>query len=72
MSYFEKFKEQLPSKENLYSSLTGKKSSNEEYEHALKFWNKFEMKTMKDYYHFYLKCDVLLLVDVFEIFRNNT
>ena len=32
------------------------------------------MKTMKDYhlYHLYLKCDILLLADVFEKFRNNT
>ena len=36
MSDFEKFKEQLPSKENLYSSLTGQKSSKKEYEHDLK------------------------------------
>ena len=25
---------------------------------------------MKDYHNFYLKCDVLLLAEVFEIFRN--
>ena len=30
------------------------------------------MKTMKDYHDLYLKCDVLLLVDVFEKFRNNS
>ena len=30
MSNFEKFKEQLPSKERFYSSLTGKKSSDKE------------------------------------------
>ena len=30
------------------------------------------MKTMKDYHNLYLKCDVLLLVDVFEKFRNNS
>ena len=48
---FEKVKEQLPSKEN---------------EHVLNVWSKFEMKTMKDYHDLYLKCDVLLLTDVFE------
>ena len=30
------------------------------------------MKTMKNYHNFYLKCDVLLLADVFERFRNNS
>ena len=62
-------KEQLSSKEKFYSSLTGKKISDKEYEHVL---NKFEMKTMKNYYHIYLKCDVLLLPDVFEKCINNS
>ena len=26
---------------------------------------------MKDYYNFYLKCDILSLTDVFEKFRND-
>ena len=54
-----------------YSLLKGKKVSDKEYEHVIKVWNKFEMKTMKDYYKLYLKCNVLLLADVFENFRNN-
>ena len=55
MSGFEKFKEELSSKENVYSSLTGKKISDKDYEHVLKVWNKFEMKRMKDYHDLYLK-----------------
>ena len=60
MSDFEKFmEEKLPCKEMFYSSLTGKKSD-KEYEHVLKVWNKFEMKTIKGYPDLYLRCDVLL------------
>ena len=38
-----------------------KKISDEEYDHVLKVWNKFEMKTVKDYH------DLLQLAEVFEI-----
>ena len=55
LSDFEKFKEKLPSKETFYSSLTGKKISDKEYEHVLNVWDKFEMKKMKDYHDFFLK-----------------
>ena len=50
MTDFEKFKEKLPSKEKFYSSLAGKKINDKEYDHVLKVWDKFEMKTMKDYH----------------------
>ena len=72
MSNFEKFKEELSCKGKFYSSLTGKKISGKEYEHVLKVCNKFQMEKMKDYHDLNLKCDVLLLADVFEKFRNNS
>ena len=59
MSDFQKFEEELQSKEKFYSSLTDKKISDKEYEHVLKVWNKFEIKTIKDYHGLYVKCDVL-------------
>ena len=72
MSIFEKFKEHFPSKEEIYSSLAGKKNSDNENDHVLKDWNKFEMKKMKDYHDLYLKCDALLLAGEFGKFRNNS
>ena len=71
MSDFEKFKEELPSKQKFYSSLTDRKISDKEYVHVLNVWKRFEMKTMKDYLYLDLKSDILLLADVFEKFRNN-
>ena len=65
MTDFEKFKEELPSKEKFYSSLTNRKITDKEYEHIINVWKKFEIKTMKDYQGLY----VLLLVNVFEKFR---
>ena len=59
MTDFEKFKEELPRKEKFYSSLTNRKITDKKYEHVLNFWNKFQMKTVKDYHDLNLKCDIL-------------
>ena len=72
MSDFGQFKEESPSKQQFYSTLTGKKINEKEYEHVPKALNKFEMKTMKDDHNLCLKCDALLLADIFEKFRNNS
>ena len=48
------------------------KNSDKEYEHVHKDLGKFEMKTMKDYHKWHLKCHVLLLADVFEKLRNSS
>ena len=66
------FKEKLSSKEKFCSSLKGKQISDKKYDLVLKVWNKFAVKTMKNYNNFYLKCDILLLEDVFEKYKNNS
>ena len=72
MSNFENFKEQLLSKQNFYSLLTGTQISGKEYDHVLKVLNSFKMKSMKDNHDFYLKWDVSLFGYVFKDIRNNS
>ena len=59
------FENKLPNKETFCSFLAGKQIGDKEYEHVLNVRNIFEMKTMKDYHDLYLKCDILLLAEVF-------
>ena len=49
-----------------------KKVSDKEYEYVLNVRNKSEMKKMKYYHDLYLRCDVSLLTNAFEKFRNNS
>ena len=48
--------------------------SDQDYDHTQQVWNRItpghENITLGDYRDVYLKTDVLLLVDVFEVFRN--
>ena len=60
----------LPPKEAFYSELMGKGISDEDYQHAHTIWKEFNIESMKDYPNLYNLSYVLLLVDVFENFRN--
>ena len=71
MSDFEKFKEELPRKEDFYSSLIGKKLVTKTMNIILRFGITLKWKRWK-IIMFYLKRDVILLPDVFEKFRNNS
>ena len=67
MDSFQKFgDQQLPPKEEFYSILTDEGISDEQYQHAQKVWNTFNMRTMGEYHDLYLKSDIPLLADVFE------
>ena len=70
MDTWDRFTEpKLPPKEAFYSKLSDAHMSDEDYTHAQKVWATFGCKTMGDYSGLYCHTDVLLLADVFEMFR---
>lgn len=69
----EKFNEtQLPPKEAFYNKLKKEPISDERYQHAVKVWNFFQMKTLGEFHDLYVLTDCLLLCDTFQKFREMT
>ena len=69
MDKWEKFKEEsLPDKECFYSKLNNEHITDEDYAHAQKVWNTFNIKNLGEYHDLYVQSDTLLLADVFENF----
>ena len=60
----------LPPKEAFYSNLNLENISDEDYSHAQKVWKVFEIRNWCKYHNLYVQADTLLLIDVFENFRN--
>lgn len=58
----------LPPKESFYSTLNGSGITDQDYEHAQKVFEMFNMKSFAEYMELYMKLDVLLLADIFEAF----
>ena len=70
MSGPKKFAETLlPPIEDFHDPLNDEALQQEDYERAKIIWAEFNMKTLRDYHDHYLLCDVLLLADVFQNYR---
>ena len=71
MDRWERFnEEQLPSIEKFYSLLNLKHITKDDYKHAQKVWNTFNIRNLGKYHDLYVQSDTLQLADVFEKFRN--
>ena len=59
----------FPKRNQFFNTLADTECKVKEYLRAKLVWKKMKCKTFKDYHDIYLKTDVLLLPDFFEIFR---
>ena len=65
MDSWEKFDETtLSPKETFHSNLNLEDISDEDYAHAQKVWDVFEIKNLGEYHNLYAQSDTLLLADV--------
>ena len=56
-------------RDQFYSHLKEECVNEDDYAHAQKEWNEFNIQNLHQYHDLYLSLDVLLLADVFENFR---
>ena len=71
MDSWERFNEtKFPDKKFFYSELNLEDITDEDYSHAQKVWDVFEIRNLGEYHDLYVQSDTLLLADVFEKFRN--
>ena len=64
------YNENLPSIENFYSSLKLDNISEKDYDKTLEIYKKLNCKNIKEYLNIYLKLDICLQADIFNIFRS--
>ena len=62
--------ENLPSIKNFYSSLKLYNISEEDYNKTLEIYKKLNCKNVKEYLDIYLKLDICLQADIFNVFRS--
>ena len=64
------FDKQLPSIDKFYSSLKLQNISKEEYNKTIEIDKKLKCKNIQDYLEIYMKLDICLQSDIFNVFRN--
>ena len=62
----------ISSHQQCIDDMKGEMMPQNEYDHMVKLWNTFEIKTWGEYYELYNVFDVTLMADTFEHFRNTT
>lgn len=73
MDSWNKYNEvELPTIDRFYNTLSQSHITSEEFLHAKKVWDVFDIKNLGEYTDIYLITDVLILSDVFEMFRNTS
>ena len=71
MDSWERFdKTSLLDRKEFCSELSNEDITDNDYEHYQKVWEVFEIKNLGEYHDLYVQCDILLLADLFENFRN--
>ena len=63
------YNENLPSVENFYSSLKLDNITKENYDKTLEMYKKLKCKKIKEYLNIYLKLDICLQADIYNVFR---
>ena len=64
------YNKELPPIENFYSSLKLDNISEKDYNKTLEIYKKLNCKNIKEYLDIYLKLDICLQADIFNVFRN--
>ena len=62
----------IPSREQYIDDMKGEMMLQNEYDHMVKLWKTFDIKTWGEYYELNNILDLTLMVDAFEHFRNTT
>ena len=64
------YDKELPLIDKFYSSLKSQNINQEQYDETLRIYKELKCKNIKDYLEIYMKLDICLQADIFNVFRN--